>query len=281
MKKILFPTDFSDCANNAFIYALELADHLDAEIFALHAYLLPDLGRVKRLPHTMMEVYNDIEFEEFENFKDSIPVLREMAEHKNLSHIKLSHLLIEGEAAPTIGAISKKENIDFIIMGTEGSSGVADMTFGSVTSEVIQKVERMILSVPAKANFDGALDNIVFLTDFKPEDKKALANVLDFSKQFEDCHIHVLHIDEDKNGIQKLDSWMKEIGVLSSHSSMSFVCLPGINKEKTLEKFCVENQIDLIALLPRKHNFWQRLFRSSFSLQISRHSNVPLMTMSL
>ena len=36
MKKILFPTDFSDVSKNAFIYALKLADSINAEIITMH-----------------------------------------------------------------------------------------------------------------------------------------------------------------------------------------------------------------------------------------------------
>ncbi|MDZ4331458.1 MAG: universal stress protein, partial [Flavobacterium sp.] len=39
MKKILFPTDFSEVSKNAFIYALKLADSIDAEIITMHVYL--------------------------------------------------------------------------------------------------------------------------------------------------------------------------------------------------------------------------------------------------
>ena len=41
MKKILFPTDFSEIADNAFLYALKMADYLGYEIIVLHAYELP------------------------------------------------------------------------------------------------------------------------------------------------------------------------------------------------------------------------------------------------
>jgi nucleotide-binding universal stress UspA family protein len=41
MKKILFPTDFSETSNNAFVYALQLAKNIDAEVVTLHVYELP------------------------------------------------------------------------------------------------------------------------------------------------------------------------------------------------------------------------------------------------
>ncbi|MEL6275916.1 MAG: universal stress protein, partial [Bacteroidota bacterium] len=43
MKKILFPTDFSPAATQAYIYALQLAKAIDASIVTLHAYQLPSI----------------------------------------------------------------------------------------------------------------------------------------------------------------------------------------------------------------------------------------------
>lgn len=36
MKTILVPTDFSKCANNAMMYAMEVAKHMEAKVVALY-----------------------------------------------------------------------------------------------------------------------------------------------------------------------------------------------------------------------------------------------------
>ena len=41
MKRILFPTDFSEVATNAFIYALEFAKIVEGELVLLHTFELP------------------------------------------------------------------------------------------------------------------------------------------------------------------------------------------------------------------------------------------------
>ena len=38
MKRILFPTDFSEAATNAFVHALEFAKSIDGELVLLHAF---------------------------------------------------------------------------------------------------------------------------------------------------------------------------------------------------------------------------------------------------
>ena len=87
MKKILFPTDFSAPANNAFVYALQLADKLNASITTLHAFSHPEI-HIERggiHPEALEHVYESIDMDEFENYRDSIPALRDIAEKENLT----------------------------------------------------------------------------------------------------------------------------------------------------------------------------------------------------
>ena len=108
MKRILFPTDFSEASNNAFVYALKLADAMKAELITLHAYELPQL-HMGGMPNTLKDVYDSIELENFENFKDQIPVLRDIAEKHNLSHVKISNILKHGDLIWTIKKVTKEE----------------------------------------------------------------------------------------------------------------------------------------------------------------------------
>ena len=67
MKKILFPTDFSDTANNAFLYTLHLAKLYNAEVFITHIY---DKKVISTLyggqPELVATIYVDVELDDFE-----------------------------------------------------------------------------------------------------------------------------------------------------------------------------------------------------------------------
>lgn len=171
MKKILFPTDFSATAANAFIYALHFADKLGAEITTIHAYQSPNLGRA-HLPNTLLDVYESIQLETFEDYKDSIPVLRNIAEENNLSHISLYHVMREGDILPVVLNFAKANQFDMIIMGTEGTSGVAEIFVGSVAGEVMENANCPVLVVPEQAKFKGKLERIAVTTEFAEDEKK-------------------------------------------------------------------------------------------------------------
>lgn len=147
MKKILFPTDFSDISKNAFIYALKLADVVDAEIITLHIYEL-DFPAYIDVSAYINLMYGVNELSDFENYRDEVPVLRAIAEKNNLSHIKFSNVLNRGNLLEEIITITKKENIDFIVMGTKGVTHLDEIFLGTVTTKVMNDSHAIVLAIP-------------------------------------------------------------------------------------------------------------------------------------
>lgn len=77
MKNILFPTDFSQTADNAFIYALHLAKSLGANLHVLHTYSMPIVsGLGVESSEVIQQVYENVELTSFENFKEKAGELR-------------------------------------------------------------------------------------------------------------------------------------------------------------------------------------------------------------
>ena len=76
MKKIIFPTDFSEVSRNAFIYALKLAEFMNAEIVTMHVYQLPQANYVN-ISEYLHEMYDVTELSNFENYKDEVLAIPE------------------------------------------------------------------------------------------------------------------------------------------------------------------------------------------------------------
>ena len=146
MKKILFPTDLSKAAEQAFIYALHLADKLGATLTTLHVYLQPEV-RKSELPRTVAEFYENYDLDEFENFKDAIPNLREIQEGHGFSHLDVQHQLEPGRTVKTILGIAKQEDYDMIVMGTTGARGLKEIFMGSVAGEILENAHCPVLAI--------------------------------------------------------------------------------------------------------------------------------------
>ena len=169
MKKILYPTDFSSTAENAFIFALQIADHLGASIITLHAFDRPDISSFN-LPDSLRDIYDSIDLDAFENYEDEVPVLRDIASDNGYYHIPMVHVLEEGAAVSAILRTANKNKADLIVMGTTGAGKMEKFFFGTVAGKVLEEAHCPVVVVPDTAEFDGIIDHIAVATNFTEED---------------------------------------------------------------------------------------------------------------
>lgn len=275
--KILFPTDFSEAADHAYIYALRLADVLAAEINIVHVYDLPSL-KASHLPNTVAQVYDQITFESFENFKDHIPHLREIAEKVNLSHVVCHHSLVNSVkfgVVQTIVHTADNLKTDFIVMGTTGASGLKEVFLGSVTAEVLENSNCPVLAVPNNASFDGSIDRIAFATEYREEDKSAIKAAAKFAGWF-DAELHAVHIDvsHTENYTAGIYKFLNEIDGLQEVKPH---VIDDTNVEHGLTEFLREFEIDILAMRIKKRTFIQELFTYSMTKKMANHLHVPIL----
>jgi nucleotide-binding universal stress UspA family protein len=172
MKKILFPTDFSEVATNAFVHALEFAKVVQGELVLLHTFELPVYDN-QYFPENYNVIFDSLQLSEFDMFKEEIQKLRTIAEERKLDKIKMSHRLMDGNLIFNIKRAIKEEKINFVVMGTSGSSGWEAFFLGTNTGSVIGTIDVPVLCIPLGAKFEK-IETIGFTTRYRPKDKKAL-----------------------------------------------------------------------------------------------------------
>lgn len=274
MKKILYPTDFSDTAENAFIFALQIADHLGASIITLHAFDRPDISNFN-LPDSLREVYDSIDLDEFENYEDEVPLLRDIAIDNGYYHVPMVHVLEEGAAVSAILRTANKNKVDLIVMGTTGAGMMEKFFFGTVSGKVLEEAHCPVILVPETAQFDGIIDNIAIATNFTPEDVTLIEALRKF-REVMGCHLHIVHIDtdqsKDSNGQLKsfCERWQND-------KKITLHCVSHSDINEGLEKFVTENKIDLLAILSHKKNWFEDLFSRTRAKKISYHNSIPLL----
>jgi nucleotide-binding universal stress UspA family protein len=274
MKRILFPTDFSETANNAFVYALEMAKHLGAEFIVLHVYDSPNLT-YEGCPSSIAAIYETIELKNFENFKDQIPYLRKIAEDHHFESVKMSHVLRRGNLVKIIKEIAEAENIDLIVMGTHGASGLKEVFLGSNTGFVITQVPTTLLCVPIEAKYDK-IKHICFTTLFKGEDKKALLEVLTIAKKFH-AKVKCLTVKTSNSKLtyERIEKWQSDF----KKEAVEFFVIPNDNIKKTINDFLVQQEIDVLAMLTNKRNLIEELFTQSLAQKLSFQSKTPILVL--
>jgi len=271
MRKILFPTDFSDAANNAFLYACSLSKEMDAEIYVMNTYMQPVLSATHAgQPEMIPEVYENYELHRFETFKKYSTELRQLAQEHNFSDIPLTFLFEEGTVVSNAQLIIKKEGIDLVVMGTNRAEGIIDKLFGSNTISVIRGIRTPVLTVPKEAKYQG-IREIIFTTLFREKDEAALQEILTLATRF-GVKVKCVYVNKDNSPevIGVANRWEKEF----SDYNLEFVFLDlDESIENTLNKYIITHKVDLLCIVKRNRSFLQKLFVSSISNRLSIHTN--------
>src|SRR5690554_2913989 len=276
MIKILFPTDFSNAAENAFFYALQLTRKLNAELLLAHVYELPDLGRA--LHNTSKEVYEIMEMETLENFKKSVASLRLKAKKNGFEDIDFKHLMAEGIVVPKIIDIARKEKSDYIVMGTTGATGLKEVFLGSVAAGVIDNSPCNVLSIPEEVSPKNSIDKIAYLTNYKDEEVVSFNEVNRFASYF-NASLCSIHFQKEVSEIneQEMENWKNKLGV--NNEELSTHVITGNNFEEAICELYIKQNIDVLAIQPRKRNFFTQIFKKSVSKQIVQRLSIPLFTL--
>lgn len=139
--KILVPVDGSTHSERAVEYASEIALKFNSKLILLHAYsFIPPVSPSTSLPGTSN--YDIISPETINILsekarKDANKILIEAK--KNAKNDKVTCLLKEGGIVSEILHVTEKENIDLIVMGARGITGLKKMVLGSKSQEIANK----------------------------------------------------------------------------------------------------------------------------------------------
>lgn len=274
-KKILFPTDFSQASKNAFIYALQLADSIHAEVITLHVYQVPQANFVNAAEY-LHEIYDVTELSNFENYKDQVPALRDIAAANNLSHIKISHVLLSGNLVQEIKKITTKEKFDFVVMGTKGGSSLEETFFGTNATKVMSDVNAVVLVIPKDCQYKP-IQKMLFLTQYKNEDTLSFQIMLSLAETF-NAAVDCLQIvsKEKQNKANCMEEWKE----MTKGKEVAFLTIEGEDTEGLILSFIESHTIDIIAMHVYHKTFFEKLFETSLSKKLAFHINIPVVAIS-
>ena len=274
MKKILFPTDFSEAATNAFVHALEFAKIVNGELILLHTFEIPVYDS-QFFPENYASIYSSIELAKFETFKDEIPKLRTIAMERKLEDIVIKHRLMDGDLLYNLKNAVKEDQIDFVIMGTTGVSDWTKFFLGSNTSSVISGVDVPVLCVPVDAKFKK-IKTIGFTTRYREKDKKELKKVLKIAKKT-GAKVKSLYVKTSNSDISDVTvkEWEREF----ANDNVEFLVLPSDEVKETILDFVLYKEIDVLAMITHKRSFFESIFDSSFTKKMSKETSVPVLIM--
>lgn len=143
IKKILYATDFSENSKYALKYALSFARRFGAKLFILH---------VIQQPTYPLGMYAEISFDAMDKFSQSIAEATEK-EMRNLKETMMGDfkdyetIILQGTPFLEILRAAKEKEVDLIVLGTHGRTGLDHVLFGSTAEKVVRRSPCPVLSV--------------------------------------------------------------------------------------------------------------------------------------
>lgn len=278
MKNVLLPTDFSENSWNAIRYAIHFFNSIECGFYLLHVNSLnnfiPQDETLTLDTYYLENTYTKPAKQKLRSYIKRISNLK-----PNKHNHKFFVLTETGFFIDSIRKIVKEKQIDFIVMGTKGASGLNEIILGTNTADVITKVKCTTLAVPENAKFIPPKE-IAFPTDLNlTYNLDILHPLLDIVDHFK-AVLRILHINKNKEHLK--EDLYESITLLKDYfsgSKSSFHYLTNKKVEDAVQCFVESRDIDLICMVAKNLNYFQQIFFHSRVEKVSYHTDKPLLVL--
>ena len=271
MLTILFPTDFSETAENAYVYALHLCEYLQAKLLVLHTHGITVVSGV--VPTHVIDEAQNTSVYSLDYYNSRVPRMKEIAQENGLQDVSQVFLLEEGMLLQTIQNCIEKEQVDLLLMGTTGNSGFENKIFGSNTMAAINNVTIPVLSVPHLARFTK-LENLCFTNVYEETDEKILNQLVPIAEKY-NIEIKSLYVETSGGHVSQdvKQLWKEKF----ADQKVSFYTVQSEQVADAISDFVEQASIDMIGNVYHNRTFFERIFQTSLTEKLSYQSNIPLL----
>lgn len=270
MKTILVATDFSSAAYNAAAYATDMALAIDAEVILFHVYQSPVLYPEVPINYTEADVRLDA--------NDSITQQRDKLLEDFSYGVPISTVLSEGDFFQELEKECIKTLPDFVIMGSQGTTALERLVFGSHAVFAMKHLQWPLITVPSGAKY-GDIKNIGLACDF--DDVQATVPVHEIKElvtQFK-ASLHVLNVAKKDRYDSKIVYGSGQLHRLLHDLPHEYHFLADKDVNEGIASFAEANKIDVLIVIPKTHGLIDKLLHTSYTKQLVLHCPIPVMAL--
>lgn len=274
MKKILIPTDGSVLADYAYDLAHDIANRTAAYIDILSVIPVPantfvDTGG--NLPHMIGEDYGRL-FQQKEAASDRLSAWA--ASKTDIQNIEITIGRLEDEIVKYVD----DNQVDLIVMGTAGASGLQELLIGSNAERIVRNSPVPVLTLKSDRSRLMVKD-MLLIGDFDYPAKQNLDIIKELQRAYKGT-IHLLRVNTQEDLVpsrtikEKMQSYI-DLNELEG-VEMHIYCDQTI--EKGILHFTEDHKIDLMMIGTYQRGELSRLLNASLSEKIVNHIEQPILT---
>lgn len=276
---ILVPTDGSECAEAAVGYAEDLATRTDASI---HVLCVADSRTLENAPeHDLFKKERTEIAERTANELSESGVSTEQAVRTDIPHRAIREYATEAD-------------IDLIVMGTHGRTGVERFLLGSVTEKVVRLSDVPVLTVPAQEDGDVTYpySDILVPTDGSQGAEVAISPAIEVATTY-DARIHALSVVDTMGlGVERSsgeilnaleDSAQSAVDTVAEQATEASVSVAETTTEhgtpsRRIRSYIEDHDIGLVVMGTHGRSGIERYLLGSVAEKTVRTSPAPVMT---
>ncbi len=276
MRRILVPCDFSYTAKQAYTLAIELAEKTGAELFVLYVIDMPfsyesayAAGHYYHETALLKELQNDAA----KNF--------EQLSKGTARHINQHFSTLQGPVTRTILTFVENEDIDLVVMGTNGASGMKEYLLGSNTEKVIRFSTVPVLSIRELCGL-RSIRNVVFPTDLVTVNNDLITHLQELQDLL-GFKLHIVYVSTEYH-LYNSNEIMKKLELFAEDNSLRNYTLniqSDDDNEKGIVGFAREVGADMIAIATHGRRGLAHLFAGSLAEDIANHVHCPVWSYSI
>ena len=274
MKTILIPTDFSDNAWNTISFAMQFLKGERCTFYFLHTYT-PAFYRMDYMlggPEfsAIPDKGVDASIEGLEKTLEAVK-----AKFGNAKHI-YETVSAFNILTDEINSLTNKKDIDLIIMGTQGASGVKEIFLGTNTVHVIGKASIPVLVIPSGYRYKP-IERILFSADYESNyDSKDLYSAIEIAKM-NHAEITVLHMKEVHRLTKAQEENKAFLGRCLAQVPHSFIEENGAYDPRHIITYLEQHNYGLLVMMKRKHSLFERVVTRQHVDQVGFHVQLPFL----
>lgn len=248
IRKIIVPTDFSEAADAALLYAANLTKgYPEKEVIFMH----------------VSPCYSELAEQQLAAVKEKFSTLSDASCHATQGQGSLTEAVLQYQ---------KQYQYDLIVMGTEGGEDSNALSNGS---EMVMVSDCPVLLIPNTVVPDS-VKNIALAIDKASIDDSASLGVLHGLAREKDAKIHVLTVDNGRGGLNEnpneavLDYYLETL-------DYRYVFPNNTDIELGINEYIAKNDIDLLVILPRNHAEKSIPSEGQLTKVLTQHARIPIL----